>query len=537
MEYKSSEVTTAAGLYEQMASERSTYLREGQESSKFTLPYLIPETAGGSGSRRSRIKTPYQSIGAAGVNSLAAKLLTGLFPTNIPFFKLVLDLIKIAQQEGGQEAITEIDKALRKVEAALMREIEVSNDRVAMFEALKHLIVGGNVLLYLTDEGLQVYPLEKYVCRRDPNGNTLEIIIKETINGKALPADFLLKLQEKAKYTDQTVEEDLDIYTHVKRDGDFFNWHQECKGERIPNTEGRAKKDVNPFINLRFTRLSGESYGRGYVEEYRGDLISLEGLMKAIIENAAASARTVFLVNPNGTTRASVLAKAPNGAIREGNAQDVSVLQVGKGADLQVSFTAVQRIEQRLQYAFLMAKAVQRDAERVTSTELKILTQELESTLGGIYSILSSELQLPYLRRRMHLLVRSGKVPKLPDDIVGISIITGLQGLGRGQDKEKLIEFITTMAQALGADVMRQYINLDEAIKRLATSIGIETDTLIKSGEQIAQEQQAAQQQELIRSLGSAAVGSPLLDPKKQAEAGLISQQIDNNAQQQEQPI
>ena len=537
MEYKSSEVTTAAGLYEQMASERSTYLREGQESSKFTLPYLIPETAGGSGSRRSRIKTPYQSIGAAGVNSLAAKLLTGLFPTNIPFFKLVLDQIKIAQQEGGQEAVTEIDKALRKVEAALMREIEVSNDRVAMFEALKHLIVGGNVLLYLTDEGLQVYPLEKYVCRRDPNGNTLEIIIKETINGKALPADFLLKLQEKAKYTDQTVEEDLDIYTHVKRDGDFFNWHQECKGERIPNTEGRAKKDVNPFINLRFTRLSGESYGRGYVEEYRGDLISLEGLMKAIIENAAASARTVFLVNPNGTTRASVLAKAPNGAIREGNAQDVSVLQVGKGADLQVSFTAVQRIEQRLQYAFLMAKAVQRDAERVTSTELKILTQELESTLGGIYSILSSELQLPYLRRRMHLLVRSGKVPKLPDDIVGISIITGLQGLGRGQDKEKLIEFITTMAQALGADVMRQYINLDEAIKRLATSIGIETDTLIKSGEQIAQEQQAAQQQELIRSLGSAAVDSPLLDPKKQAEAGLISQQIDNNAQQQEQPI
>ena len=537
MEYKSSEVTTAAGLYEQMASERSTYLREGQESSKFTLPYLIPETAGGSGSRRSRIKTPYQSIGAAGVNSLAAKLLTGLFPTNIPFFKLVLDQIKIAQQEGGQEAVTEIDKALRKVEAALMREIEVSNDRVAMFEALKHLIVGGNVLLYLTDEGLQVYPLEKYVCRRDPNGNTLEIIIKETINGKALPADFLLKLQEKAKYTDQTVEEDLDIYTHVKRDGEFFNWHQECKGERIPNTEGRAKKDVNPFINLRFTRLSGESYGRGYVEEYRGDLISLEGLMKAIIENAAASARTVFLVNPNGTTRASVLAKAPNGAIREGNAQDVSVLQVGKGADLQVSFTAVQRIEQRLQYAFLMAKAVQRDAERVTSTELKILTQELESTLGGIYSILSSELQLPYLRRRMHLLVRSGKVPQLPDDIVGISIITGLQGLGRGQDKEKLIEFITTMAQALGADVMRQYINLDEAIKRLATSIGIETDTLIKSGEQIAQEQQAAQQQELIRSLGSAAVDSPLLDPKKQAEAGLISQQIDNNAQQQEQPI
>ena len=72
------------------------------------------------------------------------------------------------------------------------------------------------------------------------------------------------------------------------------------------------------------------------------------------------------------------------------------------------------------------------------------------------------------------------------------------------------------MAQALGGDVMRQFVNLDEAIKRLATSIGIETQNLVKSGEQIAAEQQQLQQQELVRSLGSAAVGSPLLDPKKQ---------------------
>ena len=35
-----------------------------------------------------------------------------------------------------------------------------------MFEALKHLVVSGNVLLYLTDKGLKVYPLSKFVCKR-----------------------------------------------------------------------------------------------------------------------------------------------------------------------------------------------------------------------------------------------------------------------------------------------------------------------------------------------------------------------------------
>ena len=49
---------------------------------------------------------------------------------------------------------------------------------------------------------------------------------------------------------------------------------------------------------------------------------------------------------------------------------------------------------------------------------------------------------------------------------------------------------------------------------------------MVKSGEEIAAEQQQMQQQELIRSLGSAAVGSLLLDPKKQAEAGLINQEV-----------
>ena len=120
--------------------------------------------------------------------------------------------------------------------------------------------------------------------------------------------------------------DDLDIYTSITRVNDDFFWYQECKGEKIPNTDGRSKIDVCPFIPLRFIRVDGEDYGRGYVEEYRGDLISLESLMQAIIEGAAASAKTLFLVNPNGITRASTLAKAPNGAIREGTAADISVM-------------------------------------------------------------------------------------------------------------------------------------------------------------------------------------------------------------------
>ena len=69
------------------------------------------------------------------------------------------------------------------------------------------------------------------------------------------------------------------------------------------------------------------------------------------------------------------------------------------------------------------------------------------------------------------------------------------------------------------------------------STIGRLREIIIAESQAQAQIRQAAQQQELVRSLGSAAIGSPLLDPKKQAEAGLISQQMDANANQQEQPV
>ncbi len=125
-----------------------------------------------------------------------------------------------------------------------MNQIEISNDRVAMFEAIKHLVVSGNVLLYLTDKGLKVYPLSKFVCKRDEVGNVLEILTKETVHPQALPLDFLEQIKKKENYDAKTMESDLDIYTYIKRMNDDVIWYQECKGERIPNTDGRSKLDV-----------------------------------------------------------------------------------------------------------------------------------------------------------------------------------------------------------------------------------------------------------------------------------------------------
>ena len=206
----------------------------------------------------------------------------------------------------------------------------------------------------------------------------------------------------------------------------------------------------------------------------------------------------LFMVSPNGTTRARSLAKAPNGAIIEGSASDVSVLQANKFNDFRVALETMARIEQRLQFAFLLNSSVQRQAERVTATEIELLKNELQEQLGNVYGILTNEFQIPYLTVKMNLLKKRKLLPELPKDIVKVKILVGLESLGRSSDRVRLITFISDLAQTLGAETLAKHINLDNAIHKFAVANSIDIDGLIKSKEQIADEQNQAYQNQMF---------------------------------------
>jgi len=237
-----------------------------------------------------------------------------------------------------------------------------------------------------------------------------------------------------------------------------------------------------------------EDYGRSYCEEFLGDLKSIEGLSKALLESAAASSKVVFMVRPNALTKKRDLVESNNGDIITGVKDDVSVLQTDKQYDLQIVERSINTIAERLSYDFLLQSAVTRDAERVTAEEIRKLANELESALGGIYSLLSQELQLPLVNLLMKRLSAKQMIPKLPKGSIQPTIITGVEALGRGNDLQKLREFVQDMTALASVNPQAaELININDLINRIATSHGIDTEGLIKDEEQIAQEQQQAQ--------------------------------------------
>ena len=532
---------TAKQRYDILSSDRSQFLRVAEEGGRLTLPYLIRGEEEYNKGGAKNLKTPWQSVGAKGCVTLSAKLMLALLPPQTSFFKLQLDDSVL---EGGQfppEAKSELDLSFAKIERTILESIAASSDRVVVHQALKHLVVAGNVLVFMGQAGLKMFPLNRYVIERDGNGNVIEIVTKERISHKLLekevPPEVLQYkgiLDVNNPQTDTTgTDKECDVYTHILRDNNRFVWHQEVYDYIIPASRGKAPVDINPWLPLRFNTVDGEAYGRGRVEEFMGDLKSLEALSQALVEGSAAAAKVIFTVSPSSTTKPQTLASAGNGAIVQGRPDDIGVVQVGKTADFRTAFELATQLERRLSEAFLILQV--RQSERTTAEEVRMTQMELDQQLGGLYSLLTTEFLVPYLNRKLSVFQKTGEIPKLPKDLVKPTIVAGVNALGRGQDRESLQAFLTTIAQTMGPEAILQHINPEEVIKRLAAAQGIDALNLVRSMQEVQQEQQAMQQQQMQLEqdkLQVQALGTPMADPSKNPQ---LAAQMDP-AQQGEAP-
>lgn len=455
--------------------------------------------------QNSVLPTPYQSLGARGARVLASKLLLALFPS-IPFFNYRVD-DKTLQNLGAKRG--EIEKDLASRERAVTSEIDTSVFRPAAFTALLHLVITGNVLLNIPPkqkDRARCWRLDQYVTRRDAAGNLLEFIIKETLDYLSLPPEvqaIVAASEEQKAQATSGQPKPIDLYTRGYL-GDDGKWHvyQEVCGKIIPGTEGSFKPDELPYLALRLSTQPGEHYGRSYVEEYLGDLDSLEALSEALVEGSAASARILFLVDPAGVTSIQVVANSRTGDVRSGKAEDVTTMQVQKGADLQVAKAQAEEIANRLAYAFLLHQSVQRSGDRVTAEEIRYLAADLDDGLGGIYTLFAADFQLPSVRlfeRRMEL--RLGE-QKLPDKMVHPVIVAGLEAIGRGHSQMNLKAFLQDVVATLGPEVALRYLKPSELIARSAAAYSIDTEGLIPSEEEIQQAEQLQMLMSLAQHLG-----------------------------------
>jgi hypothetical protein len=541
---------TAESRYRKLEPLRNHWIDRGRDASALTLPWVMPFDGEPQGQAYEKTAHPWDGIGQRGVHNLASRLLLALLPPTETFFRFVYDDMAFARQQAEAVAAgvtpnelaeqkTQIDKTLGLMERAVLRSIESSNDRTVLHQALLHLLIPGNCLIWLPKEGAKMFNLYRYVLRRDPIGHPLEAIVCEQIPADELPK-AAREILDKAEPMDPLTEERPDgtaetqpderlvkVYTHVQWEGEKCKWYQELRGHRIEGTGGSCHRNHSPWIPLRMFAIDNEDYGPGYVEAATmADLQTANALTRAVTEGALVSAMCKFLAKPGAAVTAKQFNEAKNGDCLTGNPEDITAVQVGKGSDLAVAEQRLQRVEARLATSFMLNEA--RDSERTTAEEVRIQAQQIENSLGGIYSLLTTEFQYPYVARKLYLLTKSGGLPSLPDDTIKPVVSVGLAAVGRGNDLERHARFMQILQQTITPEGTLQYLIAPELISRLAAAMGIDTMGLIKTQQQIEQEQaaaqQAAQQQALLQS--------PVADPQKLATAAETVQRMEQPTEQ-----
>lgn len=484
-------------IWNELKPKKVAIENRAREASSLTIPSVLPPE---NHQETQSLKIPYQSLGARGVTNLASKLNLSLLPPNTPFFKLDVSDYDIEEASAQR---SEVLKALNNVQLVVQQEVEKRGLRKTASEMWKNLIITGNALFHIREDTIKTYRFDQWVCQRDGAGNLLKWAIKEQIGWDVLTQEQKeiiinnIPKEDIEKYGDNNNNSvNLDIFTGGRyRDGKWYV-QQEILGVAI---WGRTyKKEDFPFFFLRWTALPGESYGRGMIEDYWGDLVTLEILQKALNEGSIASSTIWWLIKPDSILKPQQLKTAQNGEILPGNPGDVSAVQLDKLQDFSWIIQYSNTVEKRLQRDFLMIDSIQRNAERVTAEEIRKLSEEIETALGGVFSLLAYEFQLPLAKFMVRSLAKKGLINRnilQGMDLLDFKIVTGWDALGRTQEYQKLITLLNTIAPLASEGL--QYLNVGEYINRVASALGIETG-LVKSQETLDQEQQQQLMQQFL---------------------------------------
>jgi hypothetical protein len=494
---------TAKARYLELIPRRDPFLKRAREGAALTVPSLMPPEGF---STTSVLPQPFQGLGSRLVVNLASRLMTALFPAGRPFLRLGVSaqaLLK-AQMDSVPE---DLERSMVLTERIITDETERRGWRQPTNTSLEHLIVTGNALEYLQpDNTIRIYRLDQFCVVRDPSGRLIEFVICDALDPNSLHGQLRDLHQSSVGYSQQqpsnggVAGKSVDLYTWGRLTDDGRTWevHQELTEELVPGTAGTYDDSVLPYLPLRWAGVAGEDYGRGKVEEHLPDLRTLDGLTMAMIDGAAMASRNITMIKPSAAAGINLrrkLNKAKNGDYVIGNPEDVQMLTFTNGSGLQITQVEIASLRQELSIAFLLGQSAIRNAERVTTVEVRMVAQELEAALGGVYSMLSHDMMARRVRRLIVQMQAEQELPPWPQGTIEPTILTGMEALGREAQVQNVVaagQLVASMPPD-GQDYIKWDVLLKKGFNGLNLSDAVRTEEEAQQVRQQRSQMQAAQ--------------------------------------------
>jgi hypothetical protein len=260
--------------------------------------------------------------------------------------------------------------------------------------------------------------------------------------------------------------------------------------------------EENPCIISRFSKLSGEMFGRSPAMKGLPDIKTSNQMMKTWLEGAQLAVNPALQAPDEGVL---MPIRITPGAINYYRADSKDRIEpINMGVNPQVGTQVIELLHQNIKSAFYIDQLHLVESDRMTATEVMQRRDEQLRSMSPILGRLQYELLAPIVMRIFGIMMRKGLIDAIPQELMTaklevkfVSQIARAQESVEGDAFMRAFQAVAGIGQAQQSPEVFDVIDMDGAVKFLFRSYGSPLNLLKKDQDvkAIRQQRQQAQQQ------------------------------------------
>ena len=454
----------------------------------------------------------FDSTAVVGIQEFASRLQYNMLPPFARWARLVPG--KSIPEEDRDELQEALDEITDKVFAALSQ----STFDQDLNEALLDLAVSQGHLLIEDSE----VPGEALACRSVPLSNIHILVgldgkLKAVFYSEVQTASSLLEehgedipVEKRAELKNGHADREVRLVdAFVRTSGSIrspewtrtkFLMQPECV---IGEPKTYTGEGSSPWIVFRWTKGSGETYGRGPLLAVLPAIRSVNAMMEFILEAAEWAVSGAYQADDDGVINPDTVILEPRAIIPRQPGSRIDPIE--SGSDFNVGLELVAHMQDAIKKGLYNERLGPREGTPPTAFEIQERMLELARDIGASFGRLQAELARPVMLRTMWILDRKGEIelPRVDGRVVDIEVQSPLAQAQRIEDVQNVTRFGETIQAMLGPQMAMVVLEGIEVATFLAERLMVpaklvrgkrEAEQLLQQVMQAAQQAQAAEQ-------------------------------------------
>ena len=498
--------------------------------------YTMPERDGWSsyGLGQDRQNLVYDSSGVASVSRFANRLQMTVFPAGQRWSQLALP-----QELANGDAAKKLQEDLEEATNIMFRHVHASN-----FDAEINPVchdVGAGVGCMLVENGrlgqkrpgaplfrCQAVPPANLAFDEGPWGTVEGVFFSQTMAGRLVKRTYPdIKLTKEMKAAiDQDPEGDVSLLQATTYDAEKLRWAFQVVDRSHKTVLLTRWYRTNPWIIIRWTKVPGESRGRGPLMVALPNIRVSNKLMELMLITGSFDATPTYTAADDGVMNPDVISILPGDIIpvrSNGGNFGPSLKILDRPGNLQFSDALLDRMHTSVRQLLFDNPLPPEVQVGLTATEI-IERMRLFQQDTGSFGRLHQDAVVPLTLRFVDILEEAGEFPPerfsklfeaLQSNMVQVRVVSPI---ARSQDQADLQSLMSLIAGAanlgtFGAQMLQAAVNPDRAGLYIAERSGIPTKLIPTETETASRhkaEAETAQQQLLATSPVAAQVAGAL---------------------------